>query len=243
MQELLKTIDEYFCKPLSQSTLCYPDARVTLVENGEIAYRSAVEDQPVGQEWELLQFDRIGDDLCYTHVGYHNDHSYVHEVLTFLGNQSTRKLVAIFRVKTATKYCNICAESTDEIGIFADIHKMLLTYCDSVYDLDADKALAVFDNRCHMLHPNADGQSFTDVNCDVFHERWAGVPHPSTLNLPKYSRIYHVELINENCAVAKVGMAKLNDHFNDYLFCAKIDGKWIIAQKLTESVWKNPPEL
>ena len=146
------------------------------------------------------------------------------------------------QAETDTKYRNVCPESADEVEIFREIEKRLLIYSDAVYDLDADAALTVFTPDCHMIHP-VDGERFADVSCDVFRERWSGVPHPKTLGLPKYSRIYHVELIGEYTAVAKIGMAKLNDHFNDYLFCVKENGSWMIAQKLTESVWKNPETI
>lgn len=43
--------------------------------------------QPVGKDWELILFDRIGDDLCYAHVGYPNENEYCHEVLAFLKMQ------------------------------------------------------------------------------------------------------------------------------------------------------------
>ena len=242
MQKITRAIDAYFTKPLAQTDIYYADARRTVSANGRFVYTSSEQMQPVGKDWELILFDRIGDDLCYAHVGYPNENGYCHEVLAFLKIKSGWKLTAVLQAETDTTYRKVCPESADEVEIFREIEKRLLIYSDAVYDLDADAALTVFTPDCHMIHP-VDGERFADVSCDVFRERWSGVPHPKTLGLPKYSRIYHVELIGEYTAVAKIGMAKLNDHFNDYLFCVKENGSWMIAQKLTESVWKNPETI
>lgn len=242
IQEITQAISAYFERPLAQTDIYYADARCTVSEHGKLVYASAEQTQPVGKQWELILFDRIGDDLCYAHVGYPSGKGYCHEVLAFLKIRSGWKLAAVLRAETGGKYRNVCSESADEVEIFREIESRLLIYSDAVYDLDADAALTVFTSECNMIHP-LDGENFADVSCDVFRARWSGVPHPKTLGLPKYSRIYHIELIDEYTAVAKIGMAKLNNHFNDYLFCVKENGSWMIAQKLTESVWKNPETI
>lgn len=242
IQDIVQATEAYFIRPIRETTHYYESGLLTMETGGEIRYASIADLQPVGREWTLHLFDSIGEDLCYAHVGYSDGEKYCHEVLAFLRIESGWKLTAVLRVATDTRYRNVCRNSEDEVRIYEEIEKMLLVYSDAVYNLDADAALAVFTPECRMIHP-LDGKSFADVSCNVFRERWNGVPHPQTLGLPKYSRIYHVELIDECTAVAKIGMAKLNEHFNDYLFCVKTDGRWMIAQKLTESVWKNPPTL
>lgn len=242
MHNLTAAISLYFTQPLRKTGLYYDRARLTYAKGGKAVYSDLLSTQPIGRDWELILFDRIGDDLCYAHVGYPNGAHYCHEILAFLRIEEGWKLVSALRAETAARYRSVCAQSQDEVDVLSELGRTLLTYSDAVYDLDAAAALAVFLPECRMIHP-IDGKQFADVSCNVFYERWQGVPHPKTLGLPKYSRIYHIELLDESTAVAKIGMAKLNDHFNDYLFCVKTDGKWRITQKLTESVWKSPAAI
>ena len=123
MQKITRAIDAYFTKPLAQTDIYYADARRTVSANGRFVYTSSEQMQPVGKDWELILFDRIGDDLCYAHVGYPNENGYCHEVLAFLKIKSGWKLTAVLQAETDTKYRNVCPESADEVEIFREIEK------------------------------------------------------------------------------------------------------------------------
>jgi len=239
METIMKALEEYFTKPLAQSACFYPDARLLEVRDGNIRYGTPHTAQPLGAGWTLFLADWISPQLCYAHVGYIQGEGYRHEALTFLGLDSGWKLVSVLRAETPAQYASIFAAPDQEREALEAISGVLLAYCDGVYNLDADQALSVFDEGARMVHP-VDGARFADVSCKVFRERWAGLPHPQTLGIPQYAHIWHIELLNKDTAIAKVGVAKLNDHFNDYLFCLKAGGRWRIAHKLTQSVWLRP---
>lgn len=236
MENILQVVQAYFEKPMKNTPFYYSDARLVEVQDGELQYQSLCDSQPLGSSWELLLLDQISSQLCYAHVGYAKDSGYCHEILSFLRLGSGWKLVSILRAPVSSRYSSVCSEPLQESSFMKAIGQILLTYCDAVYNLDADQALSVFTEQAHMLHP-IDTVHFADVSCEVFRERWAGCPHPTTLGIAQYAHIYHIELLNQHTAIAKVGVAKLNDHFNDYLYCVNTGDGWKIAHKLTQSVW------
>lgn len=239
MEAILQAVQDYFQYPLETCACHYPAARLVEVRDGTPQYSSPDTQQPLEAAWDLLLLDQISPQLCYVHVGYSRGPGYCHEILTFLRLGSGWKLVSILRAAASARYSSACSDPCQEQEILQAIAQTLLTYCNAVYNLDAEQALSVFTEEAHMLHP-VDEDRFADVSCGVFRERWAGLQAPEVLGLPQYTHIYHIELLSRDTAVAKVGVAKLNDHFNDYLFCVNTADGWRIAHKLTQSLWLNP---
>lgn len=242
METILQAVQDYFQCPWAACACYYPTARMIEVRNGVLQYGSPDSQHPLGTAWELLLLDQISPQLCYVHVGYCREPGYCHEILTFLRLDSGWKLVSVLRAEATARYSSACSDPYQEQEILRAVAQTLMTYCDAVYTLDAERALSVFTKEAHMLHP-VDGDQFADVRCEVFRERWAGLPDPTTLRLSRYTHIYHIELLSRDVVMAKVGVAKLNDHFNDYLFCVNTSDGWRIAHKLTQFLWLNPEEL
>jgi hypothetical protein len=240
MQTIIQAVGEYFDRPIADSNLFYADARLVEQHNGSLFYGLVDGAQPLGKPWDLYLVDRLSQDVGCAHVGYATDGGYCHEILTFLRLKAGQRLVSVLRAVTPARYCSVFDSPADETAALNDLSRILLTYCDSVYNLDAAGALAMFFPGARMIHP-VDGEIFADVSCDVFRERWAGLPHPASLGLPRYAHICHIELLSATTAIAKVGVAKLNEYFNDYLFCIDADAGWRIAHKLTQSLCKDPP--
>ena len=89
-----------------------------------------------------------------------------------------------------------------------------------------------------MYHPNEDG-SFTDVDIQVLRQRWKNMPDPVACGVVEFSRIYHIELLGPDVAVAKIGCAKLYQYFNDYLWLMKLNNEWKIVNKMTQCLYDS----
>lgn len=237
LQAMMQAVCTYFEVPLPQTSLFYSEGKRIEMEGNQLAFYPVAEGQPLDVPWEILLMDTISPQLGYVHVGYSCEDSYCHEILTFLRVASGCKLVCVLRVQTPSRYSVLTASIGQEGKLLQEVSQILLTYGHAVYSLDAEKALSVFASDVRMIHP-VDSQTFADVSCEVFKERWAGLPSPEERNLREFTRIYHIELLDAETAVAKVGVAKLTDYYNDYLFCRKTDAGWKIVQKLTQLLWQ-----
>ena len=231
LQTMLRGAQEYFTRPLSETSFFYPKGRRAEVRGAECAFCPLEEAQPAGLPWEFLSADAISPRLGYVQTGCRQGTSFVRELLVFLGTGSGCKLVSALRVP-GERYRGLPARSGED-GLYQEVGRILLDYGRAVYTLDAERALGVFAPEARMIHPT-DGGGFADVPCTVFRERWAGLPGPEEQALEEFTRIYRIELLDERTAVAKVGVAKLADCYNDYLFCRKIGGEWKIIHKLTQ---------
>ena len=96
--------------------------------------------------------------------------------------------------------------------------------------------MSLFELNTRMYHPDDDMDTFTDIEIQVLRKRWANMPDPKELGILEFSKIYHVEMLDKNIAVAKVGCKNLNTYFNDYLFLMNLHGTWKIVNKLTHNL-------
>jgi len=239
--QIFDVIKQYFSIPIEQSSLFYPAAQMIEVEQARVQYSPlARHHKAVGAKWSLQLMDILSENVFYAHVEYGYEKAWRQEVLFFLRVQTEWKLMSVLRAYTPSRHCNIHCPVHQQSEELKAISDMLLRYGDGVYNLNATKALEEFDPHCRMLHPVADGTTFADVSVEVFHERWSGLEHPSAQGIPQFTRIYHIEMLNHRVAIAKVGVSKRDENFNDYLACVKCDGQWKIVGKITDCLWIRP---
>lgn len=240
MTSILQAVQAYFETPLSQCPFYYEKARLEQEKNGALVYSAISEEQPIGKEWELVCVDQLSPQLSYAHVCYDREDGFCDDILFFLKVQDGWTLVNILRARTPAKFCSISSPIPEEVTAYQELAQAMRIYSTGLYEMDAELALTVFGSDSRMNHPT-DGISFADVSCTVFRERWAGFPTAEETGLKEFMRVYRIDLLNATTAVVKVGVAKLEDHFKDYLSCVKIGGKWIVAHKITQGLWKGAP--
>lgn len=144
--------------------------------------------------------------------------------------------------------CAACAQETYRFGtLYSDnpqqqrqeldeLEHILLRYCRDVYQMDAEDCLSLFWDGAKMYHPNAN-ETFTDVEIRVLRTRWANRSDPAEQGITEFSRIYHIEMLSADTAIAKVGCAKLDHYFQDYLTLMKPAGHWKIVNKMTQELY------
>ena len=238
MDKITELVQEYFKTPIAESGQYYPEALCLYEKNGERVARPVSEEQPLGANATVQLTDRLSDEIQYAHVAYEKDGATMQEILAYMHIRAGWKLIAVLRAWCDSPFENLFEDPLAEAKEFQSIGEVLGTYLDGVYLLDAEKALEMFADGARMRHP-LDEETFADVPCTVFRERWANQENSKQQGIPRFTGIYHIELLNASTAVAKVGVAKLNDHFYDYLYCLKLNGQWKIVHKITQMLWRR----
>ncbi|MBQ4425893.1 MAG: nuclear transport factor 2 family protein [Lachnospiraceae bacterium] len=230
MEELLKVIDRFYS---GDRTCVYEKARCLSGDGKEIQVSPIEGSERAGRTFARV--DCISDRLAYVLVEGRTVEGYRSEVLGLIKSAGKWQIMAMLKADTPYWFHNLYRsfdESQKDIDL---IYGLLMRYCHDVYLMDAPDCLGLFWDDCRMYHPNQD-DSFTDVEIQVLHERWRNMPDPQELGIKEFSRIYHVELLDENTAVAKLGCAKLNNYFFDYHFLIKVNGEWKMANKMTQGL-------
>lgn len=192
----------------------------------------------------VVRIDCISPNLAYAQFRYNIPTGQRDEVVGMIRVESGWKVVSLLWGDNQDAFSNLYAgHPGQQAEDVRSLYEMLLHYCDAVYNLDAVDALSLFWPDTFMEHPT-NGKEFAYVPITVLHQRWEGLDHPTKLGIPQFSRIYHAEMINGCTAIAKLGVSKLSDQYNDYLSCVKQDGRWVIVNKMTELLGqKNPPSV
>lgn len=112
----------------------------------------------------------------------------------------------------------------------AAIRAATQTYFDGLYDGDADKIATVF------LPSSALTQVFDNELKVVPRDEWLNAvrnrPSPQAQGLVRDDHVLVIDLIGDNLALVKVKCQMPPRFFTDLLSFVKINGKWVVAQKV-----------
>ncbi|MBQ5953767.1 MAG: nuclear transport factor 2 family protein [Lachnospiraceae bacterium] len=184
----------------------------------------------------ITSIDWISDRLAYVLTDGEAKTGYFREVFGLLKTGKKWLIVSMLKSLSRYRFDNMYDSFETPQEDLNTIYSILNRYCHDVYLMDAPDCLKLFWDDCRMYHPNEDG-GFTDVEIQVLYDRWKDMPDPQKLGIQEFSRIYHVELLDANTAVAKLGCAKLNNYFMDYHFLLKVNGEWKMANKMTQELY------
>lgn len=185
----------------------------------------------------ISRVDQISDRLAFLETEYQDDSAYCTEVWGLIHFSGNWKVVCALGSYAQQRFASLYKqENRRQMDSLHHIEQILLQYCGAVYRMDAENCLQLFWPQTRMFHPNED-QSFSDVPIQVLHKRWSNMPDPQALEVSEFSRIYHIELLDDNTAVAKIGCAKLETFFKDYLFLMRVQNQWTIVNKMTHALY------
>ena len=189
---------------------------------------------PTPKEVKIVNLDIVSDELSCLQTEYKNSQGYCRDVLGMICTHNTWRIVCGMTAHTEYRFENLYSEQGKEkLDEEKKIRDVLTCYCHDVYLMNADDCLSLFCEESRMYHPNTDG-SFTDVDIQILRQRWRDMPNPIALGFSEFSRIYYIEILDSNTAVTKIGCAKLDQYFNDYLWLMKLNDKWKIVNKMTQ---------
>ncbi len=111
-----------------------------------------------------------------------------------------------------------------------EIHKAVSIYFDGLYEGDAEKLASVF-------HPAASLTYLAEGTVKVLHrDEWLaavrGRVKPKAAGLERLDRILSVDIAGPDMAFVKVACQMPPRYFTDYLSLLRVDGKWLVAQKV-----------
>jgi hypothetical protein len=111
-----------------------------------------------------------------------------------------------------------------------EIHKTVSIYFDGLYEGDAEKLASVF-------HPAASLTYLAEGAVKVLpRDEWLaavrGRVKPKDAGLERLDRILSVDVAGPDMAFVKVACQMPPRYFTDYLSLLRVDGKWLVAQKV-----------
>jgi hypothetical protein len=116
------------------------------------------------------------------------------------------------------------------------IEQTVQTYLDGLYEGDADKLASVFHDTSALTYEH-DGKLVV-----LPREQWLKAvrerPKPKDRGLPRDDVILMVDQSGPTTAFVKVKCQIPPRFFTDYLNLLKIDGRWVVAQKVFATVVK-----
>jgi len=116
------------------------------------------------------------------------------------------------------------------------IEQTVQTYLDGLYEGDADKLASVFHDTSALTYEQ-DGKLVV-----LPREQWLKAvrerPKPKDKGLPRDDVILMVDQSGPTTAFVKVKCQIPPRFFTDYLNLLKIDGRWVVAQKVFATVMK-----
>lgn len=230
MKSLLETIEELYSGNYSA---VYEKARCLSAADGKIAVSPF--DVSDCSNMTVTRVDMISDRLAYVLTEGNSGKGHLREVIGAIKTQGKWKLMCMLKSIALLCFDNMFSSFDLPLAEQAAIGEMLNRYCHDVYIMDAGDCLKLFWDDCRMYHPNPD-DGFSDVPIQVLHERWKGMPDSEALGIKEFTRIYHIELLDSETAIVKLGCAKLNNYFIDYHFLIKEDDQWRMANKMTQGV-------
>ena len=116
------------------------------------------------------------------------------------------------------------------------IEQMVQTYLDGLYEGDADKLASVFHDTSVLTYEQ-DGKLVV-----LPREQWLKMvrerPKPKDKGLPRDDVILMIDQSGPTTAFVKLKCQIPPRYFTDYLNLLKIDGRWVVAQKVFATVVK-----
>jgi hypothetical protein len=116
------------------------------------------------------------------------------------------------------------------------IEQTVQTYLDGLYEGDADKLASVFHDTSALTYEQ-DGKLVV-----LPREQWLKAvrerPKPKDKGLPRDDVILMVDQSGPTTAFVKVKCQIPPRFFTDYLNLLKVDGRWVVAQKVFATVMK-----
>lgn len=116
------------------------------------------------------------------------------------------------------------------------IEQMVQTYLDGLYEGDADKLASVFADTSVLTYEQ-DGKLVV-----LPREPWLKAvrerPKPKDKGLPRDDVILMIDQSGPSTAFVKLKCQIPPRYFTDYLNLLKIDGRWVVAQKVFATVVK-----
>jgi hypothetical protein len=116
------------------------------------------------------------------------------------------------------------------------IEQMVQTYLDGLYEGDADKLASVFHDTSVLTYEQ-DGKLVV-----LPREQWLKMvrerPKPKDKGLPRDDVILMIDQSVPTTAFVKLKCQIPPRYFTDYLNLLKIDGRWVVAQKVFATVNK-----
>jgi hypothetical protein len=116
------------------------------------------------------------------------------------------------------------------------IEQMVQTYLDGLYEGDADKLASVFADTSVLTYEQ-DGKLVV-----LPREPWLKAvrerPKPKDKGLPRDDVILMIDQSGPTTAFVKLKCQIPPRYFTDYLNLLKIDGRWVVAQKVFATVIK-----
>lgn len=116
------------------------------------------------------------------------------------------------------------------------IEQMVQTYLDGLYEGDADKLASVFADTSVLTYEQ-DGKLVV-----LPREPWLKAvrerPKPKDKGLPRDDVILMIDQSGPTTAFVKLKCQIPPRYFTDYLNLLKIDGRWVVAQKVFATVVK-----
>lgn len=116
------------------------------------------------------------------------------------------------------------------------IEQMAQTYLDGLYEGDADKLASVFHDTSVLTYEQ-DGKLVV-----LPREQWLKMvrerPKPKDKGLPRDDVILMIDQSGPTTAFVKLKCQIPPRYFTDYLNLLKIDGRWVVAQKVFATVTK-----
>jgi hypothetical protein len=117
------------------------------------------------------------------------------------------------------------------------IEQTVQTYLDGLYEGDADKLASVFHDTSALTYEQ-DGKLVV-----LPREQWLKAvrerPKPKDRGLPRDDVILMVDQSGPTTAFVKVKCQIPPRFFTDYLNLLKVDGRWVVAQKVFATVVKS----
>ena len=112
----------------------------------------------------------------------------------------------------------------------AALEELAATYFDGFNDGDVKKLSDIFLPTA-TLTQTVDGVA-SCVSRDAWLERVASRPSPKAAGLTRHDEIVSIDITGPTLALVKVRCAAPPKHFTDLLACLKVNGKWVVAQKV-----------
>jgi Putative lumazine-binding len=114
------------------------------------------------------------------------------------------------------------------------IEQTVRTYLDGLYEGDADKLASVFHETCALTYEQ-DGE-LTVLPRAQWLKAVRERPTPKSKGLPRDDAILLVDQSGPTTAFVKLKCQIPPRFFTDYLNLLKIDGRWVVAQKVFATV-------
>lgn len=233
MKNFFETVERFYC---GDGLAVYEKAMCRTWMNGSVqtAPVTAKEQKDIALTW----FDQFADRIACVKAEYITGDGHHRDILGLIANKGIWKVMGVLQSVSNFRYEGLYDDCFDQTADFRAISDVLLHYCHDVYLMDADDCLKCFWDEARMYHPNED-QTSTDVEIQILHQRWKNHPDPIANNIKEFSRIFSIDMLDANTATAKIGCAKLDDYFNDYLWLMKFNGEWKIVNKMTQCLYSG----